>query len=116
MYKNLMIYFFYIIGEQQSEFSSFDKNDSRIQEAISKRLSVVSRVPFTEEQLFSIFDIVPGLEYCEVQRDPYSNYGKVISILFFNILCFVKVVFPHWDFLCQINYVCKGFMFPFSLL
>ncbi|XP_021505174.1 RNA-binding protein 45 [Meriones unguiculatus] len=62
-------------GEQQSEFSSFDKNDSRDLEAISKRLSVTSRVPFTEEQLFSIFDIVPGLEYCEVHRDPFSNYG-----------------------------------------
>lgn len=74
--------FSYIVGEQQSDFSSFDKNDNRGQEAISKRLSVVSRVPFTEEQLFSIFDIVPGLEYCEVQRDPYSNYGTVMSIIF----------------------------------
>lgn len=83
----------YIVGEQQPEFSSFDKNDNRGQEAISKRLSVVSRVPFTEEQLFSIFDIVPGLEYCEVQRDPYSNYGKISSMSFLNIMCFVKWLF-----------------------
>uniref|UniRef100_A0A8C2W4P6 RNA binding motif protein 45 n=1 Tax=Chinchilla lanigera TaxID=34839 RepID=A0A8C2W4P6_CHILA len=65
--------------DQQSEFPNFDKNENRGQEAISKRLSVVSRVPFTEEQLFSIFDIVPGLEYCEVQRDPYSNYVYLVS-------------------------------------
>ena len=58
MNRNVKICFFFcIVGEQQSEFSSFDKNDNRGQEAISKRLSVVSRVPFTEEQLFSIFDI-----------------------------------------------------------
>jgi hypothetical protein len=74
----MCVYSIYIVGEQQSEFSTFDKNDSRGQEAVSKRLSVVSRVPFTEEQLFSIFDIVPGLEYCEVPRDPYSNYGKMM--------------------------------------
>lgn len=75
------VYIVCIVGEQPSEFPSFDKNDSRGQEAVSKRLSVVSRVPFTEEQLFSVFDIVPGLEYCEVQRDPYSNYGKM-TVLF----------------------------------
>ena len=87
MNRNVKICFFFCIaGEQQSDFSSFDKNDNRGQEAISKRLSVVSRVPFTEEQLFSIFDIVPGLEYCEVQRDPYSNYGKIMSLLFVNVL------------------------------
>ena len=92
MDRNLKIYFFSVVQEQPSEFSNFDKNDNRGQEAISKRLSVVSRVPFTEEQLFSIFDIVPGLEYCEVQRDPYSNYGKIMSVLFLS-MCFVKVAF-----------------------
>lgn len=97
-----------LVGEQQPEFSNFDKNDNRGQEAISKRLSVVSRVPFTEEQLFSIFDIVPGLEYCEVQRDPYSNYGKIISILFLNIMCFVKTAFSLMILCVKIEY----FLFP----
>ncbi|KAM6177724.1 RNA-binding protein 45 [Rhynchocyon petersi] len=69
--------------DQQPEFSSFEKNENRGQEGLSKRLSVVSRVPFTEEQLFSIFDIIPGLEYCEVQRDPYSNYGHGV-VQYFN--------------------------------
>ncbi|XP_017388155.1 RNA-binding protein 45 isoform X4 [Cebus imitator] len=86
--------------KQQSEFSSFDKNDSRGQEAISKRLSVVSRVPFTEEQLFSIFDIVPGLEYCEVQRDPYSNYGHGV-VQYFNVASAIYA-----------KYKLHGFQYP----
>lgn len=86
--------------EQQSEFSSFDKNDNRGQEAISKRLSVVSRVPFTEEQLFSIFDIVPGLEYCEVQRDPYSNYGHGV-VQYFNVASAIYA-----------KYKLHGFQYP----
>ncbi|XP_057602435.1 RNA-binding protein 45 isoform X5 [Hippopotamus amphibius kiboko] len=88
------------IGEQQSEFSSFDKNDNRGQEAISKRLSVVSRVPFTEEQLFSIFDIVPGLEYCEIQRDPYSNYGHGV-VQYFNVASAIYA-----------KYKLHGFQYP----
>ncbi|TKC39669.1 hypothetical protein EI555_016144, partial [Monodon monoceros] len=86
--------------EQQSEFSSFDKNDNRGQESISKRLSVVSRVPFTEEQLFSIFDIVPGLEYCEVQRDPYSNYGHGV-VQYFNVASAIYA-----------KYKLHGFQYP----
>lgn len=103
-----------IVGEQQSEFSSSDKS-GRGQEAISTRLSVVSRVPFTEEQLFSIFDIVPGLEYCEVQRDPYSNYGKMIVLLLLSLLWFfVVVVFIHDTFLyCLCS---KKFVFYFFLI
>ncbi|XP_004701510.1 RNA-binding protein 45 [Echinops telfairi] len=86
--------------EQQSEFSGFEKNDSRGQEAISKRLSVVSRVPFTEEQLFSIFDIIPGLEYCEVQRDPYSNYGHGV-VQYFNVASAIYA-----------KYKLHGFQYP----
>ncbi|XP_036985936.1 RNA-binding protein 45 isoform X2 [Artibeus jamaicensis] len=86
--------------KQPSEFSNFDKNDNRGQEAISKRLSVVSRVPFTEEQLFSIFDIVPGLEYCEVQRDPYSNYGHGV-VQYFNVASAIYA-----------KYKLHGFQYP----
>ncbi|KAM4859409.1 RNA-binding protein 45 isoform 2-T2 [Thomomys bottae] len=86
--------------EQQSEFSSFDKNDSRGLEAISKRLSVVSRVPFTEEQLFSIFDIIPGLEYCEVQRDAYSSYGHGV-VQYFNVASAIYA-----------KYKLHGFQYP----
>ncbi|XP_005373450.2 PREDICTED: RNA-binding protein 45 isoform X1 [Chinchilla lanigera] len=91
---------FPFVGDQQSEFPNFDKNENRGQEAISKRLSVVSRVPFTEEQLFSIFDIVPGLEYCEVQRDPYSNYGHGV-VQYFNVASAIYA-----------KYKLHGFQYP----
>nr|CAG31865.1 hypothetical protein RCJMB04_12j16 [Gallus gallus] len=62
----------------QPEFCSFEKNETRIQESVSKRLSVVSRLPFIQEQLFALFDLVPGLEYCDVQRDPHTNNGYAV--------------------------------------
>ncbi|XP_020846709.1 RNA-binding protein 45 isoform X2 [Phascolarctos cinereus] len=85
---------------EQPEFPSFEKNDIRGQETISKRLSVVSRVPFTQEQLCSIFDIVPGLEYCEVQRDPYSNYGHGV-VQYFNVASAIYA-----------KYKLHGFQYP----
>ncbi|NWV41199.1 RBM45 protein, partial [Grantiella picta] len=62
----------------QPEFCSFEKPETRIQEPVSKRLSVVSRLPFIQEQLFALFDLVPGLEYCDVQRDPHTNSGYAV--------------------------------------
>lgn len=60
----------------QPEFCSFEKAETRIQEPVSKRLLVVSRLPLIQEQLFALFDLVPCLEYCDVQRDPHNNSGK----------------------------------------
>ncbi|CAN8218928.1 unnamed protein product [Coccothraustes coccothraustes] len=62
----------------QPDFCSFEKAEARIQEPVSKRLSVVSRLPFIQEQLFALFDLVPGLEYCDVQRDPHTNSGYAV--------------------------------------
>ncbi|XP_053554475.1 RNA-binding protein 45 isoform X2 [Bombina bombina] len=64
---------------EQYDYSAYDKSgEPRTQETVSKRLTVVSRVPLIQEQMYSLFDIVPGLEYCEVQRDLYSNYAHCI--------------------------------------
>ncbi|XP_029461743.1 RNA-binding protein 45 [Rhinatrema bivittatum] len=60
------------------EFCGYEKAELRSQEAVSKRLAVVSCVPLIQEQLFTLFDLIPGLEYCEVQHDPYSNYGHAL--------------------------------------
>ncbi|XP_018092709.1 RNA binding motif protein 45 S homeolog isoform X1 [Xenopus laevis] len=61
------------------DYSSYDKNtDARTQETISKRLIVVSRLPMIQEQVHNLFDLIPGLEYCEVQRDPYNSFGHAI--------------------------------------
>ncbi|CAM9283702.1 unnamed protein product [Lampetra planeri] len=42
--------------------------------AISRCLSVAVAVGVTKEQMLSLFGIIPGLEYCDVQRDPYTGY------------------------------------------
>ncbi|XP_069472214.1 RNA-binding protein 45 isoform X2 [Ambystoma mexicanum] len=57
------------------EFPAYSKVEQRGREAVSKRLTVMSRVPLSQEQIFSVFDLVPGLEYCEV---PFSNYGHAV--------------------------------------
>ncbi|KAG8432493.1 hypothetical protein GDO86_016946 [Hymenochirus boettgeri] len=67
----------YPFGEY--DYSAYDKNaDVRSQENISKRLMVVSRLPLTQEQAYNLCDLIPGLEYCEVQRDLYTNFGHAI--------------------------------------
>ncbi|XP_038607209.1 RNA-binding protein 45 isoform X2 [Tachyglossus aculeatus] len=85
---------------EQTEFCNFEKNETRGQESVSKRLSVVSRVPFTQEQLFGLFDIIPGLEYCEIQRDPYSNYGHGV-VQYFNVASAIYA-----------KYKLHGFQYP----
>ncbi|XP_075789834.1 RNA-binding protein 45 isoform X2 [Pelodiscus sinensis] len=62
----------------QPEFRSFEKSQTRVRESVSKCLSVVSRLPFIQEQLFFLFDLIPGLEYCDVQQDPHTNHGHAI--------------------------------------
>ncbi|XP_069081524.1 RNA-binding protein 45 isoform X2 [Pleurodeles waltl] len=60
------------------DFPTYPKVEQRARDAVSKRLTVASRVSLIQEQLFNLFDLIPGLEYCEVQRDPYSNYGHAV--------------------------------------
>ncbi|CAI9556799.1 unnamed protein product [Staurois parvus] len=63
----------------QYDYAAYDKcGDSRNQEAVSKRLTVVSRLPLLQEQLYGLFDLVPGLEFCELQRDLYSTYSHAV--------------------------------------
>ncbi|CAH2305843.1 RNA-binding 45 [Pelobates cultripes] len=64
---------------EQYDYSAYEKiADPRTQEVVSKRLTVVSRVPLVQEQVYSLFDLIPGLEFCEVQRDLYSSFGHVV--------------------------------------
>ncbi|XP_044070265.1 RNA-binding protein 45 isoform X2 [Siniperca chuatsi] len=35
-------------------------------------LMMSTRAALTQEQIFSLFDIIPGMEYCELQRDSYG--------------------------------------------
>lgn len=65
--------------EQYDYSLQYDKvADARNQEGVSKRLTVVSRVPLVQEQLYSLFDLIPGLEFCEVQRDMYTSFAHAV--------------------------------------
>ncbi|MEE6489764.1 hypothetical protein FKM82_015673 [Ascaphus truei] len=59
---------------EQFDYSAYDKSG----EAVSKRLIVVSRLPLVQEQMYSLFNLVSGLEYCEVQPDLYMSYGVAV--------------------------------------
>ncbi|KAG9477380.1 RNA-binding protein 45 isoform X2 [Eleutherodactylus coqui] len=64
---------------EQYDYSLYDKaSDARNQENVSKRLTVVSRVPLVQDQLYNLFDLIPGLEYCDIQRDMYSAFSHAV--------------------------------------
>ncbi|XP_028325386.1 RNA-binding protein 45 [Gouania willdenowi] len=55
----------------------------------SRCLMVSTRAALTQEQLFALFDLIPGMNYCELQRDSYgmskghaliryNNYGSAV--------------------------------------
>ncbi|XP_073502977.1 RNA-binding protein 45 [Phyllobates terribilis] len=70
----------YSFGQsEQYDYSLYDKaGDGRGQESVSKRLTVVSRVPLVQDQIYSLFDLIPGLEFCEVQRDMFSSFAYAV--------------------------------------
>lgn len=35
-------------------------------------LMMSTRAAMSQEQIFALFDIIPGMEYCELQRDAYG--------------------------------------------
>lgn len=39
---------------------------------ITRCLMVSTRAGLTQEQIFALFDLIPGMEYCELQRDAYG--------------------------------------------
>ncbi|XP_034463888.1 RNA-binding protein 45 [Hippoglossus hippoglossus] len=38
----------------------------------TRSLMISTRAAITQEQIFAVFDIIPGMEYCELQRDSYG--------------------------------------------
>lgn len=48
---------------------------------LTRCLMVSTRAGLTQEQIFALFDIIPGMEYCELQRDAYgmSKGGREIG-------------------------------------
>lgn len=35
-------------------------------------LMMSTRAALSQEQVFALFDLIPGMEYCELQRDAYG--------------------------------------------
>ncbi|XP_072903235.1 RNA-binding protein 45 [Hemitrygon akajei] len=69
---------------RSSELRTEIRSEMRGGENISTCLSVSTRGLLTHEQVYSLFDIIPGLEYCEIQRDPYMVYVKGYALIRYN--------------------------------
>ncbi|KAM4591484.1 RNA-binding protein 45 isoform 2-T2 [Odontesthes bonariensis] len=56
----------------------------------SRSVMMSTRAALTQEQIFALFDIIPGMEYCELQRDSYGmskghaliRYGNLGSAVY----------------------------------
>uniref|UniRef100_A0A3B1JN00 RNA binding motif protein 45 n=1 Tax=Astyanax mexicanus TaxID=7994 RepID=A0A3B1JN00_ASTMX len=48
-------------------------------------LMVSSRAPVTQEQVYGLFDLIPGMDYCEMQRDQYG-FSKGQAMVRYNNL------------------------------
>ncbi|XP_029306441.1 RNA-binding protein 45 [Cottoperca gobio] len=57
---------------------------------VTRCLMMSTRAALTQEQIFALFDIIPGMEYCELQRDSYGmskghaliRYGNLGSAVY----------------------------------
>lgn len=59
--------------------SNYVLGDGRGSDLITRCLMVSSRASVTQEQIYGLFDLIPGMDYCEMQRDPYGfNKGQVM--------------------------------------
>ncbi|XP_035982244.1 RNA-binding protein 45 isoform X1 [Fundulus heteroclitus] len=57
-----------IASPDQGGFSMLDFRQSEL----TRSLILTTRAALTQEQIFALFDIIPGMEYCELQRDSYG--------------------------------------------
>nr|XP_057917164.1 RNA-binding protein 45 [Doryrhamphus excisus]XP_057917173.1 RNA-binding protein 45 [Doryrhamphus excisus] len=52
---------------------------------VSHCLMMSTRAALTQEQIFALFDIIPGMEYCELQRDAYGMTKGQALIRYSNL-------------------------------
>ncbi|XP_071370630.1 RNA-binding protein 45 [Centroberyx affinis] len=64
---------------------SYPVTDYRSSDVITRCLMVSSRAAVTQEQIYGLFDIIPGMDYCELQRDPYG-LSKGHAVIRYNNL------------------------------
>ncbi|XP_069574945.1 RNA-binding protein 45 isoform X2 [Brachyistius frenatus] len=52
---------------------------------MTRCLMMSTRAALTQEQIFALFDIIPGMEYCELQRDAYGMSKGHAMIRYSNL-------------------------------
>lgn len=77
------------MGMNSYPFTASDQGsyggDYRSSDIITRCLMVSSRAAVTQEQIYGLFDLVPGMDYCELQRDPYG-LSKGCAVIRYNNL------------------------------
>ncbi|XP_078478920.1 RNA-binding protein 45 [Lampetra planeri] len=58
-------------GAARADPGSYQVMDYRSGD-FTRCLMMSTRAALTQEQIFALFDIIPGMEYCELQRDAYG--------------------------------------------
>ncbi|KAI7809044.1 putative RNA-binding protein 45 [Triplophysa rosa] len=57
----------------------YSAGDAWSSDIITRCLMVTSRAAVTQEQIYGLFDLIPGMDLCEMQRDQYGfNKGQAI--------------------------------------
>lgn len=57
--------------------ASYGAGDAWSSDIITRCLMVTSRAAVTQEQICGLFDLIPGMDLCEMQRDQYGfNKGQ----------------------------------------
>ncbi|XP_037128046.1 RNA-binding protein 45 [Syngnathus acus] len=68
-----------------SEPVSYPMMDYRGGADLTRCLMVSTRAALTQEQIFALFDLIPGMEYCELQRDAYGMSKGHAMIRYSNL-------------------------------
>ncbi|XP_060635696.2 RNA-binding protein 45-like [Anolis sagrei] len=64
------------------DIASEEKSETRSSGSVSRSLLVVSEFPFEQQQLVSLLNLIPGMEYCEMSHGLYSN--RVYAVVQYN--------------------------------
>ncbi|KAL2081621.1 hypothetical protein ACEWY4_023474 [Coilia grayii] len=72
-------------GYPFSDNSNYTSGDTWNSDMITRCLMVSSRAAITQEQVYSLFDLIPGLDYCELQRDQYGFVKGQAMIRYNNL-------------------------------
>ena len=51
---------------------NYQMADYRSSDVMTRCLMLSSRAAISQEQVYALFDIIPGMDYCELQRDAYG--------------------------------------------